>query len=179
MSGPVDARRRSPYSAQDQRRRALWAMTRPAFRLSPRVFFGWRAALLRLHGARLGHAVHVYPTTRVTFPWMLEIGAGSSVGEEALLYDLGEIRLGCRVTVSQRAHLCAGTHDYRDPAMPLIRSAIDVADDVWICADAFVGPGVSIGRGAVVGARAVVVRDVEAGHVVGGNPARTLKRREA
>ena len=99
------------------------------------------------------------------------------MGDRAHLYALGPIRIGDRVTVSQGAHLCAGSHDFRDPTMALTRPPIRIDDDVWVCADAFVGPGVEIGRGAVVGARAVVVRSVAAGTIVAGNPARQVGRR--
>ena len=81
------------------------------------------------------------------------------------------------MTISQRAHLCAGTHDYTDPSMPLQKPPISIGDQVWVCADAFVGPGVTIGEGALVGARAVAVTDVESWQIVVGNPARPVKKR--
>ncbi len=90
---------------------------------------------------------------------------------------LGSPMIGSSLTISQRAHLCAGTHDYTDPAMPLLKPPIVIEDDAWICADAFVGPGVTVGQGAVVGARAVVVKDVPPWTIVAGNPARIVKRR--
>ncbi len=90
---------------------------------------------------------------------------------------MGPVHIGKNATVSQRAHLCAGTHDYRDPAMLLIKSSIEVGDSVWICADAFVGPDVVIGQGTVVGARAVVTRSVAAWKVVAGNPAVEIRER--
>jgi putative colanic acid biosynthesis acetyltransferase WcaF len=122
--------------------------------------------------------VHIYPTARIYFPWNFKIGAWSSVGEGALIYNLGEVSVGHAVTISQRAHLCAGTHDYTRDDMPLLRLPIRVSDRAWICADAFVGPNVTIGEGAVVGARAVVARDVGPWAVVVGNPARRVRTRE-
>src|SRR5262249_4038578 len=97
--------------------------------------------------------------------------------DDVFVYNLGPVRLGRRVTVSHRAHLCAGTHDHRRADMPLLRPPISVGDDAWICTDAFVGPGVTVGEGAVVGARAVAVRDVPAWCVVAGNPARAVGQR--
>jgi putative colanic acid biosynthesis acetyltransferase WcaF len=88
------------------------------------------------------------------------------------------VTIGEKVTISQRAHLCAGTHDHTDPAMPLRKPPIEVGDQAWVCADAFVGPGVAVGEGAVVGARAVAVGDVEAWTIVAGNPARVVGKRE-
>ncbi len=108
---------------------------------------------------------------------MLRIGDHSAIGDRAEIYNLGPVVIGSRVTISQRAHLCAGTHDYERREMPLVKSPIVVEDDAWVCTDAFVGPGVTVGKGAVVGARAVVVKDVGPWDVVVGNPARFVKKR--
>jgi len=110
-------------------------------------------------------------------PWNLEIGDWSAIGEHAILYSLGRISIGAQVTVSQRAHLCAGTHDYRRADMPLLRPPIRIEDKAWICSEAFVGPNVVVGEGAVVGARGVVVRSVSPWTVVAGNPARPIGTR--
>ena len=120
--------------------------------------------------------MHVYHG-HIYFPWNLTVGDYAAIGEDALVYNLGPVTLGARVTVSQRAHLCAGTHDYADPAMPLEKPPIAVGAQAWICADAFVGPGVTVGDGAVVGARAVAVKDVPPWTVVAGNPARPVRPR--
>lgn len=158
-------------------RRILWFVGQWLIRLSPRPCFGWRRFVLRRFGARIGEHVHIYPSTRIYFPWNLSIGDWSAIGEEALLYNLGPVTIGKQVTISHRAHLCAGSHDYRQPDLPLLKPPIQIGDQAWICADAFVGPGVQVGEGAVVGARAVVVKDVEAWAVVAGNPAREIKKR--
>lgn len=113
----------------------------------------------------------IHPSVVVFIPWNLKIGDWSSVGFDALLYNLGPMTIGREVTISQRAHLCGGTHDFRDVAMPLIKAPVTIGDGAWVCADAFVGPGVAVGERAVVGARAVAVKDVPAGAVVAGNPA--------
>ncbi len=107
--------------------------------------------LLRTFGARVGHNVHIHPSVRIEIPWNLDVGNWSAVGFDALIYNLGIVRIGERVTISQRAHLCAGTHDFRDPAMPLQKLPITIHDDAWICADSFVGPGIEVGPGAVAG----------------------------
>ena len=157
--------------------RILWALATPLFRLSPRPLFGWRRALLRLFGARVGRHVHVYPSARIYLPWNLTLGDAASIGEWALIYNLGPITIGDRATISHRAHLCAGTHDYRDPTLPLLRLPIEIGPQAWVCADAFVGPTVRVGEGAIVGAAAVVVRDVAPWQIVAGNPARWIKTR--
>ncbi|MEO1159084.1 MAG: acetyltransferase [Pseudomonadota bacterium] len=155
--------------------RVLWALAHPLFAWSPRPFWAWRRTLLRLFRARIGRNVHVYPSVRIAIPWNLSIDEGSAVGDRAILYALGPITLGRATTVSQNSHLCAGSHDYSRADRPLTKPPITIGDSVWICADAFVGPDVSIGDGAIVGARAVVVRNVSAKTMVAGNPAREIK----
>jgi putative colanic acid biosynthesis acetyltransferase WcaF len=154
-----------------------WAACGPLFRFSPRLCWGWRRFLLRCFGAKVGKQVHIHPSAQIFIPWQLEIGDWSSVGFGALLYNLGPLTIGEKVTVSQRAHLCGGSHDFRDAAMPLLKCPITIGEEAWICADAFVGPGVTVGARAVVAARAVVVKDVEDGIVVGGNPAVPISQR--
>jgi putative colanic acid biosynthesis acetyltransferase WcaF len=165
------------YSTKEQALRVLWAPTRWLFRLSPRPCFAFRNALLRLFGAKVGSNVHIYPSTHIYFPWNLEIGDWSSIGEWTLVYNLGPVRIGQHSTISQRVHLCAGTHDYTDPSMPLMKPPITIGNSVWVCADAFVGPSVVVDDGAVVGARGVVVRNVPEWTVVAGNPAKPVKAR--
>lgn len=184
MTGPagidVAANRAArKWTRREQMGRLLWTLAAPLFRFSPRPFWGWRRALLRLFGARVGAHAHVYPTARITIPWNLNLGDGCAVGDHAILYALGPITLGPRATVSQYAHLCSGSHDWRDPAMPLIKPPIEIGADVWICADAFVGPGITVGDGAILGARSVVVRNVTRDTIVAGNPARPVGTRNA
>lgn len=156
----------------------LWWLAWPAFRFSPRPMFAWRRALLRAFGARIGREVHVYPTVAIAMPWSLSIGDWSAIGDGAYIYNLGPVTIGSDVTISQRAHLCAGTHEYTRADMPLMKTPIAIGDRAWICAEAFVGPGVTVGEGAVVGARAVAMSDVAPWDVVAGNPATPRKRRE-
>lgn len=168
----IEANRRSrKWSPRELLGRVLWASVSPLFRLSPRPFWGWRNFLLTLFGAKISRGVRIFPSAKVFIPWNLEVGEMSSIGFEALIYNLGKIKIGSAVTISQRAHLCAGTHDHRDPLMTLIKSTITVGDNAWICADAFVGPDLEIGTNAVVAARSVVVKSVPPGAIVAGNPA--------
>ena len=166
------------YTADEQLRRVSWSLGKLFFRFSPRPCFGWRRFVLRCFGAKIGRHVHFYPTAKIYFPWNLTVGDWSAVGEDALIYNLGPVTLGEKVTISHRAHLCAGTHDYSQPDLPLLKPPIEIKSGAWICADAFVGPGVVVGEGAVVGARAVVVKNVEPWSIVAGNPAREIKKRE-
>ena len=170
-------RRAQKYTPFEQFCRVLWGAGKLLFRFSPRPCFGWRRLVLRCFGAKLGTHVYTYPSTRIYFPWNLTVGDWCFFGEDALIYNLGPVTIGNRVIVSQRTHLCAGTHDYTRPDMPLLKPPIVIKDQAWICADAFVGPNVVVGEGAVVGARAVVIKNIEAWSVVVGNPAREIKRR--
>lgn len=172
-------RRTSKWTRRELAGRILWAAASPFFRLSPRPLWGFRRWILRSFGARIGRDVHVHPTAKITIPWNLELGDQSAIGDCAKLYALAAIKIEARVTVSQGAHLCAGTHDWRDPAMPLLKLPITICSDAWICADAFVGPSVTIGKNAIVGARAVVMKDVAPSRIVAGNPAREIGERSA
>ena len=174
----VSANRRSlKYSRDEIVRRVVWGLCMPLFRFSPRPMFAWRAFLLRLFGAKIGANVHIYSSVTVYMPWNLEAGEWSAIGEHAYIYNLGRVIIGSKVTISQRAHLCAGTHDYRQADMPLIKPEIRIGDQAWICADAFIGPGVTVGEGAIAGARAVAIKDVAAWKIVAGNPAREIGTR--
>lgn len=178
MSLDIDSNRAAiKYSRKELFLRVLWGFGKLVFRLTPRPCFGLRRFILRSFGAKVGSNVNIYSSALIYYPWNLEIGEGSSVGEWALVYNLGKVSIGVRTTVSQRVHLCAGTHDYRDSAMALLKPPITVGDEVWVCADAFVGPNVSIEDRAIVAASSVVVKNVQAGVIVGGNPAKYIKER--
>jgi len=151
--------------------RCVWLLL---FRPSPSRVFRWRVFLLRLFGAKVAATAKIRATVRVIHPWLLTVGEHSSIGDRVRVYNLGELTIGSQTSISQDVHLCGGTHNYRDPALPLVRSPITIGSGVWICADAFIGPGVRVGNNAVVGARAVVVKDVADGIVVAGNPARKI-----
>jgi putative colanic acid biosynthesis acetyltransferase WcaF len=137
--------------------RFFWSLCRPLFSLSPRLFWQWRIWLLRLFGARIGKNVHIFPTVKITIPWNISIGDSSAIGDKAILYALGPISIGSQVTVSQGAHLCAGTHDWRDPAMPLLKPPITIGNGCWLCADVF--------------------KDVPSYAIAIGNPAEIVKSR--
>lgn len=168
----------SKYSKRELLLRVIWIFGKLVFRLTPRPCFGLRRAILRCFGAKVGENVNIYPSALIYFPWNLEIGDDSSIGEWALIYNLGSVTIGERTTISQRAHLCAGTHDYSNPVLPLIKPPITIGNEVWVCADTLVGPNVSVGNGAVLAAGSVICKDVNAFDIVGGNPAKFIKKRE-
>lgn len=170
--------RSSPYSRSEIIRRLAWNLTRVVlFRPSPRHLFRWRNLVLRWFGARIGPNTRIEPTVRIFHPWLLTIGDWTHIGAGVNLYNLGPLFIGDHSVISQNALLCAGTHDYTHPNLPLLRPPIKIGSGVWIAVDAFIGPGITVGDNAVVGARAVVTKDVPPGMVVAGNPARVIKER--
>jgi len=169
----------SPWSLKEKVFRAVWMIVGlPVCRLSFHNWYGFRARLLRLFGAKIGKGVSIRPSVNIEIPWNIELHDGATIGDHAILYSLGKITIGARTIVSQYAHLCAGTHDHTDRRFPLIRDPIYVGSDAWIGADAFIGPNVTIGRLAVVGARSSAYRDLDPETVYVGNPCRALKKRE-
>jgi putative colanic acid biosynthesis acetyltransferase WcaF len=154
-----------------------WIVEALLFHPSPQVMFGWRRFLLRTFGARIGKGVLIRPTVSVTYPWKLTIGDFSWVGDHATLYTLGEITIGDNAVISQHAYLCTGSHDYTRPTFDQFAKSIHVESETWIATNVFVGPGVTIGRGAVVGACSVVLKDVPAKLVCAGNPLKELRTR--
>lgn len=168
----------SPYSLREKIARMVWGVVEgTVFRYSFHNWYRFRRVLLVRFGADLAADVRIRRTVHVECPWNLKMGENSSVGDRAILYCLGAVSLGSRVSVSQGAHLCAGTHVYTQADLPLVRATIVIDDDAWIAADAFVGPGVRVGAGAILGARGCAMRDLEPWSIYAGNPAVLLKER--
>lgn len=160
-------------------RRYVWSWVQvTVFRCSPQRAFGWRRFLLRRFGAKLSATSYIYSTVDIRDPYYLEVGEHSSIGPRVGVYSVDRIVIGDHCTVSMEAMLCTGSHDISHPQMRLTHAPIQVCDGAWVCARAFVGPGVRVGRGAVVAACAVVTRDVADWVVVVGNPAVIRKARE-
>jgi putative colanic acid biosynthesis acetyltransferase WcaF len=175
----VESSRQASFSFGNRIGRLLWnAVWLLLFRPSPRPLHAWRAALLRAFGARIGRGVHVYPGVRIWAPWQLEIGDEVGIGDGVILYSMARITIGDRCVISQGAHLCCGSHDIDSANFQLIALPIALAPFVWVCADAFIGPGVTIAEGVVVGARAVLCKSAPQPWVVWkGNPALPGRRR--
>lgn len=147
------------------------------FRPTPVIMFGWRRFLLRLFGAKLGRGAKIYPSVRIWAPWNLEMDEYSCISFGVDCYSVDKIKIGQHATVSQYTHLCTATHDPYDSHMKPVQKPIVIGDNAWICAGVYVGPGVVVGEGAIAGARAVVIKDVEPWTIVGGNPAKFIKKR--
>jgi putative colanic acid biosynthesis acetyltransferase WcaF len=136
-----------------------------------------KSFLLRLFGAQIGRGVVIKPRVNIHFPWKLDIGDFTWIGEEVLILNFEPVSIGSHCCISQRAFLCAGNHDYRQPDMPYRNRPIKVDDGAWIASQVFVAPGINIGTDAVITAGAVVTCDQPAGKVCGGNPSVPLRDR--
>ncbi|WP_396166215.1 putative colanic acid biosynthesis acetyltransferase [Flavobacterium sp.] len=134
--------------------------------------------ILKCFGAKLEWSSHVYASVKIWAPWNLEIGAYSSLGPKVDCYNQGKIIIGENTVISQKTYLCASSHDYNLKDFPLVLKPILIGSGIWIAAEAFIGPSVIIGNNAVVAARAVVVKNVDANTIVGGNPAKFIKTRK-
>lgn len=148
-----------------------WLVQSLLFHTSPQFMYGWRRWLLRLFGAKIGEGVLLRPSVRVTYPWKLEIGNRAWIGDFAELYTLDRITIGDNAVVSQYSKLVTGTHDFEKPSFDMTTRPIVVEREAWVAADCFVAPGVTIGHGAVVLARSLVLKDVPEMMVVAGQPA--------
>lgn len=167
-----------PYSPGEYAAKALWfAVQATLFRLPLPRMSGWRRLLLRCFGAVIHSTVNLSPSVTVWHPWLLKIGAHTSLSDRVFIYNLGPVVIGSHSVLSQDVYLCAGTHDYTRASLPLLRKPIVVGHGVWLCAGAFVGPGVAVGDNAIVGARAVVMRDLPQRAIAVGNPARVVRER--
>lgn len=151
-----------------------WILFRPS--IGP-LFYKWRIFILRCFGAKIDWSAHVYAGAKIWAPWNLIMGENSCLSSDVDCYNVDIVLIGSNVVVSQKAYLCTASHEITHVAYPLITSPIIIKDQAWVAAEAFVGMGVTIGEGAVVGARSVVTKNVEPWTVVGGNPARFIKKR--
>lgn len=154
-----------------------WLVQSTLFALSPQFLFGWRIFLLRLFGAQVGENCLIRPNVWVTYPWKVSIGNNVWIGDNAELYSLGEIEIGDDVVISQKAYLCAATHNHAKPTFDMVDKKITIKDQAWIATDVFVAPGVTVGRGALIGARSSVFSDMPAGMICLGSPAKPIRPR--
>jgi putative colanic acid biosynthesis acetyltransferase WcaF len=155
-----------------------WFVQSTFFACSPQFAYRFRCWLLRCFGARIGNGVIIRPTVTITYPWKVSIGDNAWIGDDAVLYSLGDIEIGANAVVSQRSYLCASDHDYTEPDFPIRAFKITIGEQAWVAADVFIAPGVTIGAGAVIGARSSVFKDMPPGMVCFGYPAKPVKQRD-
>ena len=157
---------------------ALWLVVSLfLFRLCPFSLSALKCFVLRIFGAKIGRNVTIKPQVNITFPWKLTVGDHVWIGEECWLLNPERIVIGSHVCISQRAFLCAGSHDYKRVTFDLITRSITLEDGVWIGAGGWVGPGVTAKTHAVLTAGSVTGKNLEANGIYQGNPAVRIKER--
>jgi putative colanic acid biosynthesis acetyltransferase WcaF len=170
---------RPAFSRSNRLRRLLWnTCWLFLYRPSPRPLHAWRASLLRLFGATMGPHCHFYPASKVHSPWNLICADAVAAGDGVEIYNPAPMRLGSHAILSQGAYLCGATHDYDDPAFPLLAYQMEIGPYAWVCARASVCPGVNIGEGAVLGLASIAIKDLDPWTVYSGSPARRIKSRK-
>ncbi|MGB7084710.1 MAG: WcaF family extracellular polysaccharide biosynthesis acetyltransferase [Phormidesmis sp.] len=167
------------YDAGGSRAKMMlwWLVQAIAFPLSFHNANGLRRALLRLFGAKLGKDVRIRATARITYPWNIEIGDHSWIGDNVVLYSLSPIKIGRHCVISQKSYLCTGSHDISDPRFGLVFGELVVENGAWIATDCFIGPSVRIGANAVIGARSTVLNSMPSDQVCVGTPCKPVKPR--
>ena len=166
------------FSFYNKFQRIIWGMVYILlFRFTPSPFFTFRRYVLLIFGAKVDPTARIYPTVKIWLPKNLHIGSKSTIGPNSIIYNQGKITIKDRVIISQGSHICASTHNYNIRTHPLILAPVTIESDVWICADAFIGPGVNVSEGGVVGARAVIKKNTDVWSVYAGTPAVKLKER--
>lgn len=170
---------RPSFSIGNKLRRLVWNICWLLFyRPSPRPFHSWRAMMLKAFGAKMGSNCHFYPASRIWAPWNLICADQVTAGDRAEIYNPAPIYFGSHAIVSQDAYICGATHDFNDPAFPLLAYSMTIGSYAWICARASVCPGVNLGDHAVLGLGSVAARDLEPWGVYAGVPAVKIKTRE-
>lgn len=184
MTTPLDAKvssgviGRPSFSLANRMIRAIWSVTWIFLAAwTPPPLHPWRRFLLRLFGAKIASTARIYGSARIWYPPNLKMDEFSIIGRQVFCYCQAMVTLEGYANVSQRAFLCAGTHDYDDPNFQLVTKPIIIKQHAWLAADVFVGPGVTVGEGAVVGARGVVFKNLEPWSVYIGNPVKEIKKR--
>ena len=178
MTRPLDARTSRPmgggpsFSLGNRIARVIWVVTWLLLcRFTPPPLHGWRALVLRAFGAKVGKGARVHASVSIWLPRNLELGAGCLIGPRVRLYNQGRISIGAGTIVSQGAHICASSHDVRDPHFQLVLRPVRIAANCWIAAEAFVGPGVTMHDRAVLAARGALFQEAQADTIYRGNPA--------
>ena len=154
-----------------------WIIQDTIFAWSPQFFYGWRRFLLRLFGAKIGKGVLVRSSVKITYPWNVDIGDYSWIGEENVLYSLGKITIGKNVALAHKVYINTGGHDYKKTSFDIFAKPVIIEDQCWITNDVYIAPGVTIGKGSIIGARSTVLSNMPSGKICVGMPAKPIKDR--
>ena len=140
-------------------------------------FRKWRVLLVRCFGGKIDWKASLHPTAVIDYPWNLRMGAKSSLGERCWVYAMADISIGEFSCIGKDVYLLTGSHDITHHTFDLITKPITIGDGCWLATSSTILPGVSIGDYSVVAAGSVVVKSIEAHSVVGGNPAKFIRKR--
>ncbi|WP_040279621.1 WcaF family extracellular polysaccharide biosynthesis acetyltransferase [Psychroserpens damuponensis] len=173
FSVPGDFRGKSKVVVQ-----LWWIVEKTLFAWSPQFFYGWRRFLLRSFGAKIGKDVLIRPSAKFTYPWKITIGDYTWIGEDCILYSLGNISIGKHVAVAHGVYFNTGLHDYTKESFDIGHQEVIIEDEAWITNDVYIAPGVTVGKGCVIGARSNVFKDMPEGFICYGNPASAVKKRK-
>lgn len=174
----ADAYTQPAFSFANRAARLAWGICwLLLYRPSPRPFHAWRSLLLRLFGAKLGPNCHFYPGSKVWAPWNLICADQVTAADGVEIYNPAPIACASHVIFSQGSYICGATHDYNDPAFPLLAYRMHFGAYAWVCARACVAPGVHMGEGAVLGLASVATHDLQPWTVYAGAPAKPVKER--
>jgi putative colanic acid biosynthesis acetyltransferase WcaF len=175
-----ELRYQNRLSKKNRLMRLVWGVTYwLLYRPTPRwTLHGWRNALLRMFGAKIGVGCRIDPSVKIWAPWNIELGDYVAVAQGVELYAVDKIRIGSKVALSQRAFICTASHDIRSLKRPLVHSPIMIGNHAWIAAEAMLLPGITIGEGAVIGARSLQRKDAGAWTVWAGNPSTPVGERK-
>lgn len=169
---PKDFRGKSKITVQ-----LWWLVQASLFALSPQFMYGWRRFLLRIFGAKIGKSVIIRSSVRFTYPWKVKIGDYSWIGDDVVLYSLGEIHIGSNTVISQRSYICTGSHHYNSGNFEIFSKKTTIGNKCWLATDVYVAPSVSIADFTVIGARSSVFNDLPSNKVCVGSPAKPFKDR--
>ncbi|CAA6678618.1 Unannotated [Lentimonas sp. CC4] len=169
---------RTNWDRRTKIRRGIWqCLCQPLYKLIPFRLSGLRIAILRLFGAQIGRHCNVQQRVDILMPWNLELGDYVALAHDTVLLNFAKITVGSMTVISQHTHLCTGSHDTSDPHFQLIFKPIQIEPECWIASRSFIAPGVTIGRGCVIGANSVVTKDQPSWSICAGNPCIRIKER--
>lgn len=166
------------YDSGPKMKKLIWYYTNVIFFLSPWLpFSALKRILLRLFGAKIGNGVVLKPRINIKYPWFLEIGDYTWIGEGVWIDNLAHVKIGKNVCLSQGSMLLCGNHDYKKTSFDLITEKITIEDGVWIGAQAIVCPGVKCQSHSVLGVKSVATQDLEPFTIYHGSPAASIRKR--
>ncbi len=160
----------------------IWCIfNRTIFRIIPpytSFFKKFKVLILRLFGAKVAWTANIHSSAKIEYPWNLSMGHLSSLGENCWVYAMNKISIGSKTCIDKNVFLITGSHDISSSTFDLITKPINIGDNVWITTGCYILPGISIGNFSVVATNSVVVTNINDNSVVGGNPAKFIKKRE-